>query len=61
MSSQVRTVFVVDDAREVRTALSRLLVEASYQTRLFDSAESFLVTRTPRPQDVCCSTFPCPA
>jgi FixJ family two-component response regulator len=42
MNKLVCTVFIVDDVREVRTALSRLLVAAGYQTRLFDSAEEFL-------------------
>jgi FixJ family two-component response regulator len=36
------TVFIVDDAREVRTGLSRLLMAAGYQVRAFESAASFL-------------------
>ena len=31
MNGEVRTVFIVDDAREVRTALSRVLTIAGYQ------------------------------
>ena len=42
MISQAPTVFIVDDVRQVRVSLSRLLVEAGYCTRMFDSAESFL-------------------
>ena len=42
MDSQQRTVFIVDDVRRVRVSLSRLLVEAGYQTRMFESAEEFL-------------------
>jgi FixJ family two-component response regulator len=37
-----QTVFIVDDAREVRTSLSRLLLAAGFRVRAFDSAESFL-------------------
>jgi FixJ family two-component response regulator len=36
------TVFVVDDAPQVRAALSRLLSAADYHVRSFDSAEQFL-------------------
>jgi len=36
------TVFIVDDAGEVRMGLSRLLATAGYQVRAFDSAERFL-------------------
>jgi FixJ family two-component response regulator len=36
------TVFIVDDAREVRIALSRLLSVAGYAVRSFESAERFL-------------------
>jgi FixJ family two-component response regulator len=36
------TVFLVDDSREVRIALTRLLSAAGYAVRAFDSAESFL-------------------
>ncbi len=42
MSDGTRTVFVVDDAREVRTALSRVLGAAGYEVRAFESAERFL-------------------
>lgn len=36
------TVFIVDDDREVRTALSRLLAAAGYPVRAFESAARFL-------------------
>jgi FixJ family two-component response regulator len=36
------TVFIVDDARECRRALTYLLVAAGYQVRGFESAERFL-------------------
>ncbi|MGP8095898.1 MAG: response regulator transcription factor, partial [Steroidobacteraceae bacterium] len=42
MSGATRTVFIVDDAREVRTALSRVLGAAGYEVRAFESAERFL-------------------
>lgn len=42
MSREVPTVFLVDDAEEVRSAVSRLLAAAGYQIRLFDSARRFL-------------------
>ena len=42
MDGEVRTVFIVDDARQVRMALSRLLAAADYQVRAFESAERFL-------------------
>jgi len=42
MDSAARTVFIVDDAREVRMALSRLLAAAGFQVRAFESAERFL-------------------
>jgi FixJ family two-component response regulator len=45
MNSVRRTVFIVDDAQEVRKSLSRLLAVAGYQTRAFESAESFLTER----------------
>jgi FixJ family two-component response regulator len=35
-------VFIVDDDRAVRTALSRLLTAAGYQARSFESAERFI-------------------
>jgi FixJ family two-component response regulator len=41
MDNETPTVFVVDDAPEVRMALSRLLGLAGYRVRAFDSAESF--------------------
>jgi FixJ family two-component response regulator len=37
-----RTVFIVDDMQDVRTALARLLASAGYRARLFESAEHFL-------------------
>ncbi|HWW30835.1 MAG TPA: response regulator [Steroidobacteraceae bacterium] len=42
MTAEIRTVFLVDDTREVRVALSRVLSAAGYQVRSFESAESFL-------------------
>jgi FixJ family two-component response regulator len=42
MNEAARTVFVVDDAREVRVALARVLSAAGYQVRAFESAERFL-------------------
>jgi FixJ family two-component response regulator len=42
MNGEVPTVFIVDDAREVRAALSRVLTAAGYQVRSFESAERFL-------------------
>jgi FixJ family two-component response regulator len=42
MNGEVSTVFIVDDAREVRAALSRVLTAAGYQARSFESAERFL-------------------
>jgi|SRR5208283_4371625 len=36
------TVFIVDDAREIRMALRHLLEVAGYQVRAFESAERFL-------------------
>ena len=42
MDIAARTVFVVDDTREVRVALSRVLSAAGYQVRSFESAEQFL-------------------
>jgi FixJ family two-component response regulator len=42
MDVESRTVFIVDDALEVRTGLSRLLGMAGYGVRAFESAESFL-------------------
>jgi FixJ family two-component response regulator len=42
MNGEVPTVFIVDDAREVCTALSRVLTAAGYQVRSFESAERFL-------------------
>jgi FixJ family two-component response regulator len=36
------SVFIVDDAREIRIALTRLLEVAGYQARAFESAEQFL-------------------
>lgn len=42
MDDAERTVFIVDDARQVRRALSCVLESAGYRVRSFDSAESFL-------------------
>jgi FixJ family two-component response regulator len=42
MNSTAKSVFIVDDAREVRSGLSRLLGASGYQVRAFDSAQSFL-------------------
>ncbi len=42
MSGEAPTVFLVDDAAEVRAALSRLLAAAGYRVRAFESAWSFL-------------------
>jgi FixJ family two-component response regulator len=42
MDAETRTVFVVDDAPEVRTSLSRLFRLAGYRVQTFESAESFL-------------------
>jgi FixJ family two-component response regulator len=42
MNGEVSRVFIVDDAREVRTALSRVLTVEGYQVRSFESAERFL-------------------
>jgi FixJ family two-component response regulator len=42
MNGIAQTVFIVDDAREVRSGLSRLLAAAGFQVQAFDSAESFL-------------------
>jgi len=40
--SPAPTVFIVDDALEVRNALSRVLAAAGYQVRAFESGERFL-------------------
>jgi len=40
--SRAGTVFIVDDAREVRSGLSRVLCAAGYQARAFESAERFI-------------------
>jgi two-component system, LuxR family, response regulator FixJ len=42
MEGAARTVFIVDDSRPMRTALSHLLGAAGYQVRTFESAERFL-------------------
>ena len=42
MHGATQTVFIVDDAPEVRRALSRVLSVAGYQVRVFESAEAFL-------------------
>lgn len=41
MSGAEPTVFVVDDSREICTALSRMLAAAGYKVRTFESAERF--------------------
>jgi FixJ family two-component response regulator len=43
MDGEMRTVYVVDDAPEVRAGLARLLGMAGYGVRTFESAESFLL------------------
>lgn len=45
MSSAVGTVFIVDDALEVRNSLSRMLTAAGYRIQAFESAEIFLQDR----------------
>jgi FixJ family two-component response regulator len=47
MNGTVRTVFIVDDAREVRVGLSRLLTAAGYNARAFESAQCFLEEQDP--------------
>jgi FixJ family two-component response regulator len=47
MSTESRTVHVVDDAPEVRLSLTRLLSAAGYRVRAFESAESFLQSHDP--------------
>jgi FixJ family two-component response regulator len=42
MNGTARTVFIVDDSREVRMGLSRLLAAADYHVRAFESAACFL-------------------
>ncbi len=42
MNDAEPTVFIVDDARQIRAALSCMLESAGYRVRSFDSAESFL-------------------
>ena len=42
MEGLVGTVFIVDDAREVRMGLSRVLGAAGYPVRSFESAGLFL-------------------
>jgi FixJ family two-component response regulator len=42
MNAATSTVFIVDDAQEVRTSLERVLSAAGYEVRAFDSAERFL-------------------
>ena len=41
------TVYVIDDAPEVRIALSRLLASAGYHVRPFESAQRFLAEQDP--------------
>ena len=45
MNGATGTVFIVDDAREVRIGLSRVLGAAGYRVRLFASGEHFLEER----------------
>ena len=45
MNGVTPTVFIVDDASEVRKSLSRVLTTAGYQVRAFESAEGFLTER----------------
>jgi FixJ family two-component response regulator len=47
MNPAAGTVFIVDDAREVRSGLSRVLGAAGYQVRSFESAESYLEVYEP--------------
>lgn len=42
MNGNAGTVFIVDDVKDIRTALARLLAAARYRVRLFESAEQFL-------------------
>jgi FixJ family two-component response regulator len=42
MDNQARTVFLIEDAPEVRRALSRMLTVSGYRVRSFESAELFL-------------------
>ncbi len=42
MDDQARTVFLIEDAADVRKALSRMLSISGYQVRSFESAELFL-------------------
>src|SRR5277367_3439642 len=42
MNTEAGTVFIVDDARDVRTGIARLLTTAAYGVRLFESAEHYL-------------------
>ncbi len=42
MNGAAQTVFIVDDAPEVRKSLSRVISVAGYQVRAFESAEGFL-------------------
>jgi FixJ family two-component response regulator len=42
MNGIAGTVFIVDDVRDIRTALARLLATAEWRVRLFESAEQFL-------------------
>jgi FixJ family two-component response regulator len=45
MNGLVPTVFIVDDSREVRSALSRILSAAGYSVRAYESAERFIGER----------------
>lgn len=60
MNGIAQTVFIVDDAGEVRAGLSRLLAAAGFDVCAFESAESFCAIMTPRPQAAYCWMFACP-
>jgi FixJ family two-component response regulator len=47
MNGTARKVFIVDDAREVRVGLSRLLTAAGYHAHAFESAQRFLREQDP--------------
>ena len=46
MDDAAATVFIVDDAPKMRTALTRLLEAAGHEVRAFESAERFLEDQT---------------
>ncbi len=59
MDDVMPTVFMVEDTRDVRVALSRMLTAAGYEVRSFESAEHFLSDQEPGHRAVCCSMFAC--